>query len=241
MKISLVVPAYNEEKILARSLAAMRAACAAWSARGWKWELVVCNNNSTDRTAEIAEQAGARVVFEPVNQISRARNAGGFAACGEWLVFVDADSFPSQRLFELAAGHIASGRCIGGGCVVRLDQPARALGLVVFLWNTVSRLRHWAAGSFIFCQAAAFRELDGFSRELFASEELDFSKRLKKLGKSQGRRMVIISQEPLVTSARKMKLYTLREHIAFLWKLALSPRNVPKSREQCHIWYDGRR
>src|SRR5690606_31223532 len=96
LKLSVVVPAYNEERLLGASLAAIREGLAAFEAAGWEAELVVCDNNSTDRTAEIARAAGARVVFEPINQISRARNTGARAGSGDWLLFVDADSFPSR-------------------------------------------------------------------------------------------------------------------------------------------------
>jgi len=76
MKISLIVPAFNEEKCIARSLRKIRAASDAFVSLGWDSEIIVCDNNSTDRTAEKARAAGATVVFEPVNQISRARNRG---------------------------------------------------------------------------------------------------------------------------------------------------------------------
>ena len=67
VKISIVVPAFNEEKLLGDSLARMKSATGAFARRGWETELVVCDNNSTDRTAEIARGAGAHVVLEPVN------------------------------------------------------------------------------------------------------------------------------------------------------------------------------
>ena len=54
----------------------VQAAAETFVRRGWETEVVVCDNNSTDRTAEIARAAGARVVFEPFNQIARARNTG---------------------------------------------------------------------------------------------------------------------------------------------------------------------
>ena len=98
MKISVVVPAFNEEKLLGKSLAAIRSACSAFTDLGWDWEIVVCDNNSTDRTSEIARETGATVIFEPINQISRARNRGASAATGDWLIFVDADSFPAAPL-----------------------------------------------------------------------------------------------------------------------------------------------
>ena len=95
MKISIILPAFNEEKLVERSLQSIRCAATAFSRLGWEHEIIVCDNNSTDRTAELARKQSARVVFEPVNQISRARNAGAAAATGEWFLFVDADSFPS--------------------------------------------------------------------------------------------------------------------------------------------------
>ena len=99
MRVSVIVPAFNEEQLLADSLAEIRKASAAFSLRGWTVELIVCDNNSTDRTAGIASAVGATVVFEPLNQIARARNTGAAAATGDWLLFVDADTHPSRELF----------------------------------------------------------------------------------------------------------------------------------------------
>ena len=118
MKISVVVPAFNEEKFIARSLRKIKAATDAFAATGWESEIIVCDNNSTDRTAEKARASGAIVVFEPVNQISRARNKGASAAKGDWLVFVDADSYPSRELFADLSAAIQSGKHLGGGAVI---------------------------------------------------------------------------------------------------------------------------
>ena len=85
MKLSIIIPAFNEERLLGQSLASIALARQAFARHGWESELIVCDNNSKDRTGEIAAQAGARVVFEPVNQIARARNSGAAAATG-WLI-----------------------------------------------------------------------------------------------------------------------------------------------------------
>src|SRR5580765_5142801 len=114
LKISVVIPAFNEEKLIGASLESVRKAMAAFGDAGWDSEVIVCDNNSTDRTAEIARAAGATVVFEPVNQISRARNCGAAHANGDWLVFVDADSSPGDGLFAEVAEEIQSGRCLAG-------------------------------------------------------------------------------------------------------------------------------
>jgi hypothetical protein len=99
----------------------------------------------------------------------------------------------------------------------------------------------WAAGSFVFCDARLFRELSGFSERLFASEEIDFCRRLKRLARGQRRRLTIITDARLVTSARKMHLYTKSEHFWFLLKAAVFPRRILTNRDQCALWYNGRR
>jgi glycosyltransferase involved in cell wall biosynthesis len=241
MKISVVVPAFNEEKLLAASLASIREAMAAFHEQGLESELIVCDNNSTDRTSELASSAGAIVVFEPVNQIGRARNKGAEAATGEWLIFVDADSHPSKGLFADTAAAIKSGKFLYGGCTIKLDRHFPVAIMAVELWNIISRTWKYAAGSFIFCETAAFRKIGGFDVDLFASEEIDLSKRLKKIARQSGRHGVILRRHPLVTSARKMDLYTSREHVRFLLRTIISGGGTLHSREQCHTWYDGRR
>ena len=241
MKISVVIPAFNEEKLLGATLRSIQAAGAAFAGPGWAMEMVVCDNNSTDATAALARAAGARVVFEPVNQIARARNTGAAAAGGQWLVFVDADSRPTPELFAEVAGQIQSGRCLAGGCTVRMDQRHFLGDCGTGLWNLISRMAKWTAGSFIFCETAAFRKIGGFNAELFVSEEIDLSRRLKKLARREGKKVVILHRHPLLTSARKLSLYTLREYLGFCAKAIIRPGKTMRSREECKPWYDGRR
>lgn len=241
VKISVIVPAFNEEKLLAASLLSMKAAMAAFQKRGWDAELVVCDNNSKDRTAEIARAAGAIVVFEPVNQIARARNAGAAAASGDWFVFVDADSRPTQELFDDVAEAIFSGRVLAGGSTVRLDEAFVIASLVTTVWNCVSRINKWVAGSFIFCSAEAFRAINGFSAELYVAEELDLSKRLKELARRRGQKMIILARHPLMTSARKVHLYGPFVMGIFLLRMVFTPRRTMMNRDLCQPWYDGKR
>jgi GT2 family glycosyltransferase len=175
-------------------------------------------------------------VFEPVNQISRARNAGAASASGDWLLFVDADSSPSPALFADVLQVIEKGRCVGGGSTIALPGAALAVRAWVALWNGLSRALSWAAGSFLFCEARAFREAGGFSEQLYAAEEIDLSRRLKRLG-----RFVILHRHPLLTSDRKARLYSWREHLAFLFRLLASGGRALRRRDACSAWYDGRR
>ena len=241
MKISVVVPAFNEEKLLGASLAEIQAAAQSFTARGWEFELVVCDNNSTDRTSDIARTAGAKVVFEPFNQIGRARNSGAAAATGDWLIFVDADSHPSAGLFADVADAIASGKFLAGGSTMVLDEKMFAANLVTQGWNLTSRFKKWLAGSFIFIETAAFRELGGFNPEIFAAEELELSQRIKKIAAARGKKMVVLHRHPLKTSARKMKLYSKGEMWRFFLRSVFSHQRTVRSREASYLWYDGRR
>lgn len=234
------MPAFNEERLLAQSLRSIREAMRAFAEIGWESELIVCDNNSSDATAVIAREEGARVVFEPINQISRARNRGASVATGSWLIFVDADSHPSQALFAAAASEIIKGRCLAGGSTVRLDLVRPVPRMLVGFWNCASRTLRWCAGSFIFCETAAFKAVGGFSEELFASEEIDLSQKLKRLGKKGGRRVVILHAHPLVTSARKFHLYSRTTHLKVFLRALLRPGSL-KNPATCELWYDGRR
>lgn len=207
-------------------------------------ENVVCPrfaDNSTDRTAAIARAAGARVVFEPVNQIGRARNTGAAGASGDWIFFVDADTRPTAELFSEAADTIAAGRCLAGGSTVAYEDPYPGVALAVGIWNAMSRITRWAAGSFIFCEAAAFRETGGFSEELYASEEIDLFRRLKRMARRDRRTIVILHRHPQLSSDRKLRLYGWRRLFRFMLKTVVSRGRTLRSREDCFAWYDGKR
>jgi glycosyltransferase involved in cell wall biosynthesis len=241
VKISVIIPAFNEEKLIAATLGVVQEAADSFSRRGWTTEIIVCDNNSTDATAALARAAGAQVVFEPVNQIGRARNTGAAAAAGDWLIFVDADSRPTAELFAQVAGQIEAGRCLAGGSTARFDKGGFVINCATGAWNALSRSMRWMAGSFIFCEREAFAAVGGFNLELFASEEIDLSKKLKKLAWEWGREVVILHGHPLLTSSRKIRLYTFREMLGMTLRAVFTPRKTLTSRARCNYWYDGRR
>ena len=241
MKVSIIIPAYNEERLLESTLHHIREATAAFTQRGWLHEIVVCDNNSSDRTAAIAMAGGANVVFEPVNQISRARNRGAAGASGEWLIFVDADSHPSRGLFEDVAVEIDAGRCRAGGAVIEMTTPRFIGRFFNGVWNLVSCWGRLMAGSFVFVDTRVFREVGGFSETLFAGEELDLAARLKQHCARNGGEIVILRNHPLRTSGRKIELYSDWEMARFFLSALFARRRVLQNRQACHPWYDGRR
>jgi len=241
VKLSVVIPAYNEEKLLGVTLEHLRAALAPCETRGYAAEQVVVDNASGDRTAAIAAAHGARVVFEPVRQIARARNAGAAQARGEWLLFLDADSWPDAALVEAMLRCLESGRVVGGGSTIRVNGVPASLVWMAPLWNGLSRALRWAAGSFLFCRADAFHAVGGFDLSFYVAEEIDLSRRLKRWGAARGQGFVVLHRSPLLTSERKASLYSGRELRRSLWRFARHPRRFVRDPSLCHLWYDGRR
>jgi len=231
---SIVVPAFNEEAFLPATLEAMRDAMASVPYEG---EVIVCDNNSTDGTAEVARAAGARVVFEEKNQISRARNTGARAARGRWLVWVDADTRLPGELLQAAIDSLESGRAVGGGSVIRLEgRPGRLFSAFVELWTRISLLWGLAAGSFVFCLREAFDDVGGFSEQIYASEEIWFSRAIKRWGKKRGLKFELFTDHPAVTSPRKAEWYSMATIIVVLTLFTVLPFLV-RSKRFCFLWY----
>ena len=232
----MIVPAYNEETLLPATLKSVVAAVEGCGLSG-RAEIIVVDNNSTDRTAEIAMQAGARVVFEPHNQISRARNAGGQAATGKFLVFLDADTQLTTALLVRALENLRSGNCCGGGVVLKMDcESSPAFARVLSGWNELAKKLDLAAGCFVYCLREGFTAIGGFSERVYAGEEIWFSRALKKWGRQRTLQFRIITEATITTSSRKIEWFSPGRLILQTALLVLFPW-AARSRRLCRIWY----
>ena len=239
--LSVVVPAYNEQKLLAQSLDSTRRALLANGLEPGQWEFIVCDNASTDATARIAARAGARVVPESHRQIARARNTGAAAARGRWLLFVDADTRPDAALLAATLAAMADRRICGGGATVASGGAGPGVTLAIETWNLISRSLGLAAGGYVFCRRRAFLDVHGFNEEFYAGEELDFSRRLKQWGRLHGQQFVILAGVRFTTSLRKVELYDSAELRSLLLRGLLRPRRMLRDKSMLGMWYDGRR
>jgi glycosyltransferase involved in cell wall biosynthesis len=233
MKMSIVVPAYNEQACIVGCLRAIRESVGGAA----DVETIVVDNNSTDATAELARREGARVVFEKENRISKARNAGGRAARGEWILFIDADSLLSPALLERIRERTRQTDVAGGGALVEFDRaPLWGWAMSVLQWVTAP-LTGIGGGPCLFIRADGFRAIGGFREDLYGSEELYFSRDAADWGKRNGMRFVILRRPHILTSGRRFRVNGPREIFMALVGVARNPR----SRKDCAIWYDGRR
>ena len=241
MHLSIIIPAFNEERLIERCLRSISVSLAANRAAGSTSEIIVVDNNSTDNTAHLARQAGAQVVFEPINQIGRARNTGAAQATGDWLLFLDADSVLNPGLLADILRTIEDGRSVGCGCTLRMQGIPWWANSILQLWMGASILFHWASGALLVCRSDAFRDVGGFTQELYAAEEIRLSKQLKRWGRERGLQFIILRKHPLETSARKVTLYSAREITAQILRVLLHPRRTLQDKKQLSVWYDGRR
>ncbi|MFB6341903.1 glycosyltransferase [Saccharicrinis sp. FJH62] len=206
MFISVVIPAYNEADFLEETILNIQDRLNELLPEKGLWEIIVCNNNSTDHTGEVAKRLGIQVVFEPVNQISRARNTGAHSAKGEWILFLDADTHPGMELMKNVLDIIRSGRYIGCGATLQITGGTKFNKLRLERVNPIIRYLKLAAGSFLLCRRDLFEQTGGFSEDLFALEEIDFVFRLKRIGRRVNKKFGVIYNHPVATSGRKDEL-----------------------------------
>ncbi len=241
MHLSIIIPAFNEERLIERCLLSISISIEANHTSGFTSETIVVDNNSTDNTATLARQAGAQVVFEPINQIGRARNTGAAEATGDWLLFLDADSLITPELLGDILRMIQDGKSVGCGCTLRMQGIPWWANSILQLWMGASILFRWASGAMLVCRSDAFRDVGGFTQELYAAEEIRLSKQLKQWGRQSGLHFTILTQHPLETSARKVALYSVGEIAGQILRVLLHPRRTLQDKKQLSIWYDGRR
>ncbi len=237
LDFSVVIPAYNEESYLPATIDSLQKAMTAIpELRG---ELIVVDNHSTDLTAESARQLGARVVFEEARGIAMARNAGARVAYGKYLFFVDADTLVNQESLLQSLEYLLSGQVGAGGSVLEFDQTQGRFVFGVLLprmWNFISRVFKLAAGSFVFTRRDLFWECGGFPQNLYAGEEIFFSRAVKRLCRKKGMSFEVLQDYPIITSSRKLLWYSNLRIGVNLMLLVLFPFAV-RFRKLCGFWY----
>jgi glycosyltransferase involved in cell wall biosynthesis len=230
--ISFIVPAWNEEALLPRALESIRHAAKELAI---PFEILVVDDNSTDRTAAIAREFGVHVVPVNCRQIAAVRNAGAKAARGNVFFFIDADTAVDEAVLRSALDKLDRG-FVGGGAGFSFD------GAVPLYARILEHLTRWgarklalASGCFVFCRRADFEAVGGFDETLFAAEEWAISNALKRRGR------FLVLRERVLTSGRKVRAYRAREILGTLLAIGLRGRRALGQRDGLSIWYGTRR
>jgi glycosyltransferase involved in cell wall biosynthesis len=241
MKFSIVIPAHDEERCLGECLASCRAAGDDYAG---KVETIVVLNRCTDRTEDVAREAGARVVREDRRNLSAVRNAGARVAGGEFLLTIDADSRMAPTTLGEADKALSSGRYIGGGVPIRPERLSAGIvltGLALFLWLVPPGI---SAGLF-WCRRRDFEEIGGFDEGRTIAEDVDFALRLRAHGRRCGKRFGTLWCAPVVTSCRKFDRFGDWFALKMMLRNPLAVRNAIRSGNNTdlanRLFYDFRR
>ena len=236
MLISVVIPAFNEERYLGETLADLsRAAAHLREGGNIAVEIIVVDNDSSDATAEVARRFGAAVLKEAEHNVAKVRNTGARRAGGDVLVFVDADTRVPRELLRRVVEVLAEPDCFGGA--VDTDyRPAKLTSRVYLgLWRVVGRLAGMAQGATQFCRREAFNALGGYDETLFMGEDVDFYLRLKRLARRRGGGIRLIDDVRVAPSTRRFDHWGLWRTL--VWTNPLFILLFRRRKSAWHGWY----
>lgn len=189
MKLSVIIPAYNEERQIAATIALVKQ-------KGHELveEIIVVDGQSTDNTAAEARSAGAKVVISPRKGRAAQMNAGAEHASAEILYFLHADTIPPEGFAESVCKAIKKG--YQAGCF-RLTFDEDHFLLDLYAWFTRFDVDAFRFGDqSLFIQQNVFFAIDGFREDHIVMEDNEIVRRIK------DKYHFTIIDEPVETSAR---------------------------------------
>ena len=196
--ISVIIPAHNEEKYIARCIRSIKKAESGFKGNV---EIIVVCNRCTDRTAEIAEALGARVLTNEDRCIAKVRNTGIAAAKGRIIVTIDADNRMTPGTLSEVYLLLRSGRYIGGGAPIRFERYSFPLWLNDIMCRVSFAVTGLYSGMF-WAEKETFDAIGGFADKK-AMEDVATAKLLKEFGKKNGKKYTTLRKNVLINSTRK--------------------------------------
>lgn len=209
MTISVIIPVYNEETILARSLSRL-------SLLGFD-EIIIADGGSTDRSAAVAEACcarmpNARVVSAPLGR-GRQMNAGAGVARGQVLLFLHADTELPHNGRHTIEQAFQDRTVVWGRFDVAFDSASPWARMIGTLMNLRSRWSGIATGDqALFVRRETFERMGGFA-DIPLMEDIEFTGRLKGAGRMAALR------ETAVTSFRRWERQGALRTIGLMWTL----------------------
>ncbi|MHC4083498.1 MAG: glycosyltransferase, partial [Planctomycetota bacterium] len=229
MNISFIIPAYNEEQYLGKTLERLTESA---EAVGEPYEIIVVADGCVDHTVDVAREYETRVLEVALRHIAAVRNAGAGVATGDLFIFVDADTLLPQETLAATVRAISNGAA-GGGARPVLEPPMPWWSVVPLRLLAAAYFRslRFTMGGYLFATRNAFEAIGGFDEQYFATEDAAFCRAMRQHG---GR---VILREPIITSGRKMDEMSTWEGIATSARLVLRGRKALCQREGLEVWY----
>ena len=244
VRLSLVIPAWNEAALLPRLLVSVAAARTRWIESGRAGdaiEVIIADNGSTDATATIAREAGCIVVPVAKRVIAASRNGGAALAQGEILCFVDADSVLHPDCFIAVADAMENPRTLGGATGVTMERWSAGIAATFAIMLPMVWITGFDTG-LVFWRRTDFQALGGYDEKLLLAEDVDFLWRLTRMGRRHGQKLVRLRRVKTITSARKFDA-----HGDWHWFTQFPPQAWRALRDRSALgefakryWYDGR-
>ncbi|KXK08256.1 MAG: glycosyltransferase family 2 protein [Candidatus Dojkabacteria bacterium] len=191
-RITVFVPAYNEEKLIAQTLN-----CLKNQDIHEDYELLVVDNASTDKTAQIAKNSGARVVSEPQKGNRFAVERGFAEARGDIVIQTDADTRPDKSFIRKIAQEYDDPKVVGVGTRIKFFDAEPWVN-PTFKFMTIFNFRESMWGASLSARKDAWRKVGGFNHGFDLNSDAYFTIRLRKIGK-----VVIIKDYYLEMSGRR--------------------------------------
>jgi len=242
-KISLVIPAYNEEKYIRPTLESVKRARILYEkTMKEKVEIIVVDNDSTDKTADIAREYGCEVVHFKEHNIAAVRNAGAKKAKGDYIAFVDADSsiIPEDTFINIHK-NLEKKDIFGGGSRMRPDKINSLFGLfgfgiVDFIFYLIAVDLRGLGLVLFYLRRNDFEEMKGFNESFWALEDKDFGVRMKKMAEAKKQRLFHL-KKPVIVSTRKNNITNSADMLRSYMKII--KKDEVKKEESVHdMFYD---
>jgi glycosyltransferase involved in cell wall biosynthesis len=178
--VSVIIPAYNEERFIAQCLDALLPQVRELAAAGESCEVLVVDNGSTDGTREICESRGVAVLQAPKLRVGAVRNAGVAAARGALLAFLDADCVPRRDWLRAVLRSQDEGACLTGSTYA-LPATTHWIEAAWFATEAPGRREatHINAGNLVI-PADVFRAVGGFDATLASGEDFELAQRVRR-------------------------------------------------------------
>jgi rSAM/selenodomain-associated transferase 2 len=174
MRISIIVPALNEQECIAETLRSLQ------QLEGDK-EIIVIDGGSLDETRSLAHAEGAKILTAPAGR-GMQMHAGALQASGEVLWFVHADTLPPPDALKQICKHLENASIVGGNFGLLFDGPSRAARRLTSIYPMLRILGLCYGDSGIFVRRDIYDRIGGF-RNFALFEDLDLLRRLRKAGR----------------------------------------------------------